>query len=286
MIVSRSMSGGSTHSSQPDGVEHEPQVHARRLRVRLDEEQVGAVGAQDAADLVDGGRDRRVAAIHGRSTGVALHLALTEARQRDRVQAAEPAAHDRHDLVGPADEMHAAVGVDAALVAQDLLVRPRARGRSAATRCRAGTAACRRSSGNAAPKRSAHIGLIATHDLAVLRVAEIHVGEREREALGDQVERGRGRRRCGCRRAGTCPCRRARSRRPGRRSSRGARRGSATASAPPTRRCRSRSARAGRTPSWSSPPRAGRRCCAGTATTARPIVIEPRPAAPPMQPAR
>ena len=42
-------------------------------------------------------------------------------------------------------------------------------------------------------------------------------GERERDALGDQVEQIARRRRCGCRPAGTCPCRRARSRRPGRR---------------------------------------------------------------------
>src|SRR4051812_9964486 len=40
--------------------------------------------------------------------GLRLHLTFAKARECDRVQTAEAAAHERHDLIRPFDEMHAA----------------------------------------------------------------------------------------------------------------------------------------------------------------------------------
>ena len=223
VIVSRSIVGRQDAVRAADVVEHEARGgRARSSGWRRRSRRSAPSARRMPADLVDrrGDRRRRSIVIRRPQHGVALHLALAEARQRDRVQAAEAAAHDRHDLVGP--RRRGARGPSAStrpLLAQDLAG-------SASGHRSIGCHACSRrnawsssTSGNAAPNRSAHIGLIATTTSPFSHVAEEHVAERERDALRDQVEQVARRRRCGCRRAGTCPCRRARSRRPGRRRS-------------------------------------------------------------------
>ena len=208
-------------------------------------------------------------------------------REGDRVQAAEAAAHDRHDLVGPLDAG----------------ARGPARRRGPASRGSAGCASgqssigchacsCRyawrsSTSGNAAPKRSAHIGLNATTTSPFADVAEEHVRERERDALGDQVEQvarvvvvdvGERERALAAVHGDDVL---------GRPRSRAARRATATATAPPTRRSRARSARGLAEHGLRRLARpSGRRCCAGTARPRARSSSSPGPAAPPMQPAR
>ena len=120
--------------------------------------------------------------------GLALHRALTEARQRDRVQAAEPAAHDRHDLIGPLDEVHPATTVDTVPVARAARRSPRARGRSGCQACSWRYAVRSSTSGNAAPNRSAHIGLNATTTSPLPTLPRNMFASGIGDALGDQVE--------------------------------------------------------------------------------------------------
>ena len=175
--------------------------------------------------------------------------------------------------------------VDAVLVRAGSAGSAPARGRSAATRSRAGTLCSSSTSGNTAPKRSAHIGLIATTTSPFSRCRGT-CSRAGRRCSSRSGRAGRGRRRCGCRRAGTCPCRRARSRR--------------RASAAKPRRSASdgHGDRSSHSPMQNPKPGGLAEHGLGRlparwppmlrmhSATARPMVIEPRPAAPPMQPAR
>ena len=74
-----------------DVVEHEAQVHTRGFRVGVAQQQIGAVGAQEAGELVDCRSDTIAIDHHaGAHHGLALHRALTEARQTDACRLPSP----------------------------------------------------------------------------------------------------------------------------------------------------------------------------------------------------
>ena len=152
--VSASWSGARMHSSQLTSSKRSSSRTRNVFGSASTSRRSAAVGPQDPADLVD--RPRHRVGVHDQAAGRddgALHLALAEARQRDGVEAAEAAAHDRHDLLGRGGQVHAVRAADPALVAQDHPVRLRPERRAAATRARARTPGGRRRPGT--PPRSA-----------------------------------------------------------------------------------------------------------------------------------
>ena len=149
LIVSRSSSGGEDALLAADVVEHEREVDARGLRVRPRaaagrRRRRGGIrpSSSTAAATAAGSIVTR-----GRTTGLLCILLSPKLGSAIACRLPSPPHTIGTIWSGRADEVHAAVGVDAALVAQDLLRWRPARGRSAATRCRAGTAAGRRRRG-------------------------------------------------------------------------------------------------------------------------------------------
>src|SRR5262249_34717671 len=119
--------------------------------------------------------------------GDALHLALAEARERDGVQAPESAAHDRDELLGPLDERDAPARVDAALAAQDRLVRgPPQLDRLPGVLQEAGLEGLHAGEGIAEARRPDRVD--REHELAApARRLEVPVVHREGDRLRDRV---------------------------------------------------------------------------------------------------